>query len=48
MCKRAKAKEKLGDAAGAVALKIEARRVYALLPSFQRRRQFVWWCRSWW
>jgi tetratricopeptide (TPR) repeat protein len=48
LCKRAKAKEKLGDAAGAIALKIEARRVYALLPSWKRRRQFVWWCRSWW
>jgi tetratricopeptide (TPR) repeat protein len=47
-CKRALAKEKLGDAAGAIALKIEARRVYALLPSWKRRRQFVWWCRSWW
>jgi tetratricopeptide (TPR) repeat protein len=48
MYRRAQAKDKLGDAAGAVALKLEARKVYALLPSFQRRRQFVWWCRSWW
>jgi tetratricopeptide (TPR) repeat protein len=45
--KQAHARERLGDRPGSDALKIEARSVYAQLPPFQRRRQFLWWCRSW-
>ncbi len=47
-CKRAYAREKQGDRPGSDDLKIQARAVYAQLPAFQRRRQFLWWCRSWW
>jgi tetratricopeptide (TPR) repeat protein len=46
-CKRARAQAELGDRRRSDQMKIEARAVYAQLPPFQRRQQFLWWCRSW-
>jgi tetratricopeptide (TPR) repeat protein len=45
-CKLVRAHKKLGDATTAERHLVEARRCYAQMPSFQRRKQLAWYCRT--
>ena len=45
-CKLVRAPRKLGDQVAAARSLVEARRCYAQMPSFQRRKQLAWYCRT--